>query len=439
MLYLTQLIWDTMIITTWSIILGLFILPVILVYYKTIRPKYRLFVLMGVGIFAITFSILQKWSLYQWGIRLDNFEQSFIPYLVFTLAGVIFVLITAWIHKRKPIKYWWKDPHLLFLFIPISIAQEVVYRGFLTPQLNIIFDSAISVVIFNALLFTFLHIIFYDFKYVLPLIFLGGIGFSWMYGVYPNLILVSISHCILNFLAVRHGFFSTEHLKERKTEIYNWIDRWGIIEQRKLSYTVHLLFVIGTSFVCVYLIKLKVIPAEYVLFLVIGIALLSLGVVVYQKFSFADLGIRKDFLFGFITHAVFTIAFSVLILVISLYEGRDIGASVHKLFSDSVTLRQFLASQIIISIGQAFVFRGFLVRQLQAIFDDSLVVVLMSATIFTLAHLMYVDFSSYSIVLFLAGLGFSWVYVQKPNLLWSSVSHVVLNVLAVGLGALSVV
>ena len=68
--------------------------------------------------------------------------------------------------------------------------------------------SATAVIVWNALLFAGLHIIYPDLAISLPLIFAGGLGFASLYYVYPNLFLVSASHVVLNFFALLYCFFS---------------------------------------------------------------------------------------------------------------------------------------------------------------------------------------------------------------------------------------
>jgi len=41
-----------------------------------------------------------------------------------------------------------------------------------------------------------------------PIAFVGGLWFAVLYLVYPNLLLISLSHAALNFTAVLYGFMS---------------------------------------------------------------------------------------------------------------------------------------------------------------------------------------------------------------------------------------
>ena len=75
------------------------------------------------------------------------------------------------------------------------------------PHLRSIFKDAITVILVNAGLFAMLHLFYPEPALVLPLAFIGGLGFATLYYVYPNFWLSSFAHIIFNFVAVSAGFF----------------------------------------------------------------------------------------------------------------------------------------------------------------------------------------------------------------------------------------
>jgi membrane protease YdiL (CAAX protease family) len=97
---------------------------------------------------------------------------------------------------------------LIVFFIPVSVFQEIVYRGFLMPRLGSILKNNVQVVFVNALLFALLHIIYPRPEIMLSLAFVSGLVFAVLYQKYPNIVLISITHAILNFVAVMFGFFT---------------------------------------------------------------------------------------------------------------------------------------------------------------------------------------------------------------------------------------
>jgi membrane protease YdiL (CAAX protease family) len=124
-----------------------------------------------------------------------------------TVSGVLFLVWLAAIVPHQPFLNWWKNLRFLLLFIPISVVQEIVFRGILMNMLERVFSSPIFIIAVNAAVFAFMHVIYLNSIFVLPMTFIAGVGFAWMYYKYKNLILISVSHTVLNFVAMILGFF----------------------------------------------------------------------------------------------------------------------------------------------------------------------------------------------------------------------------------------
>ena len=190
-------------------ILYLYVIPTLLLYYGVIPEQFRILMLFSVSLLLYGIVKRAEWTFSDLGIRKD-FMKDIIPYTLFTISGIGFIL---WISKITPgiegreYYEWWEDARFLLLFIPISVLQEVVFRGILMRLLEKAFSNPIFIIILNASVFALIHIIYTNTTLVLPLTFIGGIGFAWMYYRYPNLIMISVSHTILNFTAMILGFF----------------------------------------------------------------------------------------------------------------------------------------------------------------------------------------------------------------------------------------
>ncbi len=190
-------------------ILYLFIAPILLLYYRIVPGKFRFIMLCTVAL--LLFGIIKRsgWTHADLGMRKD-FMKDALPYTIFTMLGVAVLLIvsvvTPQIHNQE-IYEWWENVRFLLLFIPISVLQEVIFRGILMHLFIKVFSSPLFIIVLNASLFTLIHIIYLNSTIILPLTFIGGIGFAWMYYKYPNLLLISLSHTILNFSAMILGFF----------------------------------------------------------------------------------------------------------------------------------------------------------------------------------------------------------------------------------------
>lgn len=191
----------------WAQILYLFILPILLLYYKVIPGKFRLFMLLTVSMTLLGIIFKAKWTYLDIGIFRD-YKKDLLPYSIFTLVGLLFLFFCIQFIPYTPMEAWYINLRFLILFIPISFLQEIVFRGVLMNMLRRAFSHKSFIIILNASLFALIHIIYTNILFVLPVTFLAGVGFAWMYYKYPNLILISVSHTILNFTAMILGFFT---------------------------------------------------------------------------------------------------------------------------------------------------------------------------------------------------------------------------------------
>ena len=182
------------------------ILPVLLIYFDVIPFKYRTIALAIVVVITILGVFTEKMSFHDLGIRKDNLKSTFLPYFLFTLLSGILLIWYATYSGKTPVEYWWKIPYLQFIFIPTSIVQEFIYRGFFQTQYHNITKPTRTILIM-AIIFSFMHIL-YDTGDFLILTFLGGLMFGFIWYKYPNLIWISLSHSILNFLINYYKFIN---------------------------------------------------------------------------------------------------------------------------------------------------------------------------------------------------------------------------------------
>lgn len=185
----------------------IFIAPIALLVTGVVPVTWRMLVLCGA--ILLMYGIIQheKISDSALGITNGSFQRSLIPYLLFTLLGVFFLVQLANNLQMQPMAVWWQSPHLLFLFLPVSLLQEIAYRGFLFYKLKQLTPSWFYLIAINTLLFAFLHVIYPVPLIMLPVAVASGVFFAVMYRYFPNLILISLSHAVLNFTAVLYGFF----------------------------------------------------------------------------------------------------------------------------------------------------------------------------------------------------------------------------------------
>lgn len=190
----------------WLQILYLYIVPVLLLYFKILSGNFRFILLLGVSVLLYGIVKHNHWTYADLGIKHD-FVKDIVPYILFTIGGVFFLVWLSQIVPHTPFLKWWQNIKFLLLFIPISILQEVVFRGVLMNMLKRAFKSPIFIIGLNASVFALMHVIYLNATFVLPMTFIAGVGFAWMYYRYQNLPLISIAHTILNFTAMILGFF----------------------------------------------------------------------------------------------------------------------------------------------------------------------------------------------------------------------------------------
>src|SRR3989344_6046283 len=190
----------------WLQILYLFIAPVLILYFKVLPSEFRFVMLFSVAVLLFGIIKHNHWTYKDIGIK-RNFMEDIVPYSLFTIGGVLFLVWLASIVPHEPFLKWWQNVRFLLLFIPLSILQEIIFRGILMNMLKRAFSNPIFIIGLNAGVFALMHVIYLNFIFVLPMTFIAGIGFAWMYYKYENLVLISIAHTILNFTAMILGFF----------------------------------------------------------------------------------------------------------------------------------------------------------------------------------------------------------------------------------------
>jgi membrane protease YdiL (CAAX protease family) len=163
--------------------------------------------LFGIFVLLIIFIYVQGISLVQLGITTENFSSAVLPYASAAGISIFGLIVLAKIMKNKSAEKWYRDPHFLFLFIPISFAQQFVFQGFILFKLESVFSYA-SAILITALIFGYMHTIYPRPLFSMFLGTLAGILFAALYASYPNFLLASLTHSLLNFTAVYLGFFT---------------------------------------------------------------------------------------------------------------------------------------------------------------------------------------------------------------------------------------
>ncbi len=184
-------------------------MPTLLIYYNVVPGQFRIVLLFGVALLLYGIVKRAHWTYEDLAIK-KNFLKDLVPYLLFTVVGVgVLIFMSEKIPAIEEKRYyeWWENARFLLLFIPISVLQEIIFRGVLMHMLRRAFKSVPFIIILNASVFALIHIIYLNAFVVMPLTFVAGVGFAWIYYKYPNLIMISLAHTVLNFTAMILGFF----------------------------------------------------------------------------------------------------------------------------------------------------------------------------------------------------------------------------------------
>lgn len=185
--------------SAFAFIIALYILPFALVAGGVVPVELRrwLYVVGGIAAFVIVRHARFSWR--DFGFRWDNARAALLPYAAFAVLGAAGIIAVALASGRVPRTEWWLAPHFRYgLLIPVSAAQEFFYRGMLMPMLAVVTQRRWLIIVINAALFAFLHIIFPDPFTVLPFSFLGGTVFAALWLRWPNIWLASAVHIVLN-------------------------------------------------------------------------------------------------------------------------------------------------------------------------------------------------------------------------------------------------
>lgn len=193
-------------------ILGLFVIPVTLLASGIIPLWYRFIVLALVVATVGMIMVSERWNAQDIGFRFDTLSRDALPYAFFTLIAIVGLFLYAMMLDTEIGRPLFGYGRAAILAILLSIAQEFLFRSFLIPKLSCLFHSRFIVACSNAILFSFLHILYPDFLPLFPIAFFGGLGFAAIYMAFPNVLLISASHAVLNYATALLGFFTLPSL-----------------------------------------------------------------------------------------------------------------------------------------------------------------------------------------------------------------------------------
>ena len=145
---------------------------------------------------------MNKTNYFKLGIRIDNIKKSLLPYTILTVILSLGLIASLRLFSQSMMDVYHTLYPLFWISIPLSILQEIVFRGFGMYQLKKLFKKPIVVILLNSFLFSLFHMFVPEQLLFAPLSFSAGLAFATVYYYHPNLFLVSLAHVVINLLPV---------------------------------------------------------------------------------------------------------------------------------------------------------------------------------------------------------------------------------------------
>jgi len=192
-----------------SYLIGIFIIPPIAIRFEWIPvTKTTNFITLFIcTMLCIIIMCIERWGKSDWDLKPKDEIKMLLPYTIFTVVGILALIIVKEISHLKFDRSWIEKDHFRYLFIPLSFLQVVSYRTFLFKKLELFTKNEKQLVLLSTIFYTVMHIMFSNIFIIIC--FVGGLAFGFMYLKYRSLKLMTGSHSSLNFTAAICGAFTT--------------------------------------------------------------------------------------------------------------------------------------------------------------------------------------------------------------------------------------
>lgn len=167
-----------------------------------------------------------------------------------------------------------------------------------------------------------------------------------------------------------------------------------------------------------------IIPESFRVPVLLTLCGLMYAIIRHERWPKKKLGIQKVNHQWIAPYMLFTIAG--VVVLISL--ARELGYAPAFMWWKNL---HFVLLFVPVSVFQEFAFRGFLTPLLKELRFTPTTVVIISAVLFTLIHIIYPPLHIAVPLALLGGVAFALIYERYPNLFLISIAHIILNFVAV--------
>ena len=173
----------------------------------------RLLIWGSLGFVFYYARFIEQQPLLIWKESVNNIGFYFLSVLavlgvVYFGSGIIGSILFAITHSKGSAKLFemvqffkHNIPLLLFTAATAGVVEELLFRGYLQPRLEILFKNSWVAIIVSALLFGLLHITYGTLTNVLIPIFIGLV-FAWYYKKYRNIKVLIACHFLIDTISL---------------------------------------------------------------------------------------------------------------------------------------------------------------------------------------------------------------------------------------------
>lgn len=187
-----------------SVVLVVYIAPILLMLADIIPSEYKYHVLIGMSALLLLYGSINGIPLDSFGFTRKNLKIALTRVVPVSTLVAIVILVLYFLRlfrSDSPSAHW--SFYIFYIFVSASL-QEFVYRGFLFHLLQKAHVRKVGTIVSSSALYGFMHIIF-DVPAVI-FTFLIGLFWGWAYDKDRNIYGVMISHSILGALSLLANF-----------------------------------------------------------------------------------------------------------------------------------------------------------------------------------------------------------------------------------------